>query len=572
MNKISAVSLVVVAMLAACDSRGPPTPARPVEQGPLDNGVSAHSALGAYLAARLAQVNGDTQSAADLFSNALSMDAENTDLLQNSLLVLLTEGRYDEARPVAERLLTFESDAAWPLVLLGIEAANSGDYSEARRRFAAVPKRTVNAVLGPLLLAWSLAGNGLTDVALDALSPLAQFEGFKPVQALHAGLILDQAGRVDAALDQYKIALAGPLNIRTIEAVGSAYQRLGRLDEARELYGRYMAEHPDTMLFSAPDLLAKGRDIARPVPNAKSGMAAAFFDVSQLLRQSDSMQLSLIFNRMALFLQPDFPLAQLTAGDVLSSRGRIADANTMYRSISALSPVHAFAHLKVSTNLDDQGDTDGAIKELTALQKEMSSTIEIPVTIGDILRRHKRFVEAAQAYTQALTLFHGAPGDAWSLHFSRGVCYERAHDWPKAEADFRRALLLRPDQPDVLNYLGYTWIDRGSNLQEARAMIEKAVRLRPGDGAIVDSLGWGLYRLGDYRGAVEMLEKAVELKPVDPTINEHLGDAYWRVGRREEGRMQWKRSLSLDPEPEQLDALKEKYQTGQMPAAVPVAK
>jgi len=319
-------------------------------------------------------------------------------------------------------------------------------------------------------------------------------------------------------------------------------------------------------------LLAKGKDIARPVPDATAGMASVFFDVSQLLRQGDSLQLSLIFNRLALYLQPDFPLAQLTAGDLLSSRGLVVEANDMYRSISVLSPVHAFAHLKVATNLDDLGDTDGAIKELSALQKELPNTIEIPVTIGDVERRHKRFLEAAGAYTQALSLFHGAASDAWSLHFSRGVSYERAHDWPKAEADFRKALELHPDQPDVLNYLGYTWIDRGSNLQEARAMIEKAVRLRPGDGAIVDSLGWGLYRLGDYRGAVEMLEKAVELKPVDPTINEHLGDAYWRVGRREEGRMQWKRSLGLDPEPEQLDGLKEKYRTGQMPDAEPLTK
>jgi len=573
MKKISALGLVVVALVgSACDSRGPQTAVTPVETRSQNQNPSAHSALGAYLAARLAQLNGDSQYAADLYGAALVYDSENTDLLQNSLLLLLTEGRFDEARPIAEHLLTFESDAAWPLVLMGVEAANRQDYSEARKNFAAVPKRTINAVLGPLLLAWSLAGNGLTDAALEALSPLAQFEGFKPVQAFHAGLILDQGGRVEAALEQYKIAMAGPLNIRTIEAVGSAYQRLGRQNDAKDLYGRYLSEHPETMLFNGEALLAQGADIARPVPDAKSGMAAVFFDVSQLLRQGDTLQMSLIFNRMALFLQPDFPLAQLTAGDLLSSKGRIDEANALYRGISVKSPVHSFAHLKVATNLDEQGNTQGAIQELQVLQKAMPNTIEIPLALGDVQRRHKLFAEAALSYSQALALYRGAPADAWSLHFSRGVVYERAHDWPNAEADFKRALILKPDQPDVLNYLGYTWIDRGSNLQEARAMIEKAAKLRPGDGAIIDSLGWALYRLGEFYDAVENLEKAVELKPVDPTINEHLGDAYWKVGRIDEARMQWRRSLSMDPEPEQIEALKEKNRTGRLPEAIPVYK
>ena len=571
MKKISAFGLALVA-LAACDARGPQPPVPPVEQHAQVSGVTANSALGAYLAARMAQVNGDTKSAADFLGAALAHESDNTDLLQSSLLVLLTEGRLDEAKPIAQALLTYESDAAWPLVLLGVDAANRQDYSEARKLFAAVPKRSINAVLAPLLLAWSLAGNGLPDAALEALSPLAQFEGFKPVQALHAGLILDQAGRVESAIDQYKIALSGPLNIRTIEAVGSAYQRLGRQDEARDLYRRYMDEHPETMLFDAPGLLIQGDKIARTVPDARTGMAAVFFDVSQLLRQGDTLQMSMIFNRMALYLQPDFPLAQLTAGDLLTTKGDLVEADALYRSISARSPVHSFAHLKLAANLDEQGDTQGAIQELSALQADLPNTIEIPITLGDLQRRHKNFVQAAAAYTKALTLFRGAPSDAWALHFSRGVCYERAHDWPQAEADFRQALTLKPDQPDVLNYLGYTWIDRGINLHEARAMIEKAVKLRPRDGAIVDSLGWALYRLGDFYPAVENLEKAVELKPVDPTINEHLGDAYWKVGRQEEARLQWRRALGLDPEPEQIDGLTEKNRTGRLPETIPAFK
>ncbi len=573
MNKNTALGLIVATVLvAACASEGPQTAEPPVQNREQPEPGQARTTLGAYLAARLALENGDTRSAADYFDSALIRDSDNTELLQDTLLVMLTEGRMDDAKAVAEHLQVYDSNEAWSLILLGVDAAARQDYSEARKRFAAIPKRTVNGLLGPLLLAWSLAGNGLTDSALDALSALSQNEGFKAVQALHAGLILDQAGRVDAALDQYRIALQGPLNIRTIEAVGSAYQRLGRQDEARQLYGRYMAEHPDTMLFNGDALLAKGKSIPRPVPDAKSGLAAVFFDVSQLLRQTDSQQMSLIFNRLALHLQPDFPLAQMTAADSLQTKGRVVEACDMLRSISLQSPVHAFAHLKLAVNLDELGDEPGALAELSGLQAEMPATIEIPITQGDILRRHKQFDQAAAAYSRALTLFKGAPEDSWSLYFSRGVAYERAHDWPKAEDDFRHALALKPDQPDALNYLGYTWIDHGINLTEARGMVEKAVRLRPGDGAFIDSLGWVLFRLGDFYESVAYLEKAVELKPVDPTINEHLGDAYFKVGRIEEAKMQWRRALTLDPEPEQLDGLREKNRTGRLPEAIQVTK
>jgi len=566
MKSVSALGLIVVALsAAACGSNGSKAPEKPAAVVVQTQTDRAQTTLGAYLAARIALENGDTKAAADYLDSALVQDSDNTELLQDTLLVLLTEGRIADAKSVAEHVLVYDSDEAWSLILLGVDAAARQDFSDARKRFANIPKRAVNGLLGPLLLAWSLEGNGLTDAALEALSALSQYDGFKGVQALHAGLILDHAGRVEAALEQYRIAMAGPLNIRTIEAVGSAYQRLGRMDEARKLYNSYMTEHPDTMLFNGETLLAMGKDYVRPVPDAKAGMAAVFFDVSQLLKQTDSQQMSLIFNRLALFLQPDFPLAQMTAADALLTKGRVAEANAMLRSISLKSPVHAFAHLKLAVNLDDLGDEQGAIAELTALEKEMPTTIEIPITLGDIERRHKKYDFAIAAYAKALSIFKGAADESWSLYFSRGVAYERNGAWPMAEADFRHALALKPDQPDVLNYLGYTWIDHGTNLQEAKAMVEKAVRLRPGDGAFVDSFGWVMFRLGEFSQAVEYLEKAVELKPVDPTINEHLGDAYYRAGRVEEARMQWRRALGLDPEPEQLEGLREKNRTGQLP-------
>lgn len=195
--------------------------------------------------------------------------------------------------------------------------------------------------------------------------------------------------------------------------------------------------------------------------------------------------------------------------------------------------------------------------------------MEVRITEGDIYRRQRNFKAAATAYTQALALVKGQPAELWSVYFSRGVSLERSHQWPEAEADLREALRMRPDQPDVMNYLAYSWVDRGENLSDARAMIERAVRLRPDDGAIVDSLGWVLYRMGEYPAAVKSLERAVELKPDDPTINEHLGDAYWKAGRQNEALMQWRRALDMGPEPEQLPGLTEKVRTGALPDNAP---
>jgi Flp pilus assembly protein TadD len=150
----------------------------------------------------------------------------------------------------------------------------------------------------------------------------------------------------------------------------------------------------------------------------------------------------------------------------------------------------------------------------------------------------------------------------WLFYYFRGICLERARQWGKAEADLQKALELFPEQPQVLNYLGYSWIDQGVKLDEAMTMIKRAVEQRPDDGYIVDSLGWAYYRLGNYEDAVKQLERAVELKPEDPTVNDHLGDVYWRIGRTQEARFQWSHARDLKPEPDELPKIEEKLKVG----------
>ncbi|MGE5515574.1 MAG: tetratricopeptide repeat protein [Bacteroidota bacterium] len=534
-----------------------------------ENAAIGRTALGAFLAGRLAQTDGDTRAAAEYYLAALKYDPDNVDLLQRAFTLLVAEGRMEEAWPLADRLLAFDSDAPIPLLVAGLRDARDGNFAQADTRFAALPKRGVFGFLAPLMSAWAKAGAGQTDQALEALSPLASVQGLAPMRAFHAGLISDVAGRADAAEDNYRVALDGTLSIRSVEAAGAFFQRSGRPDRAKEIYGRYSAEHPDSLLFDGASLLKAGSTIARPVGDAKAGMAEALFDMASLMRQGNALDMALVFSRLTLALQPDFALAQMNVADILSSQGRYVEANAAYRAIPADTPAAEFGRLRIAMNLEEMGDTEASLKELDDLAKARPAGLDALVTKGDVLRRKLRFAEAAQAYDAAIRRVGTPEPHHWSLLYSRGISYERSNDWPKAEADFLKALDLHPDQPDVMNYLGYAWVDKGMHLPEARAMIEKAVSLRPRDGAIVDSLGWALYRMGEYQNAVKVLERAIELKPEDATINDHLGDAYFQVSRFEEANFQWKRALSLNPEPEQLAPLQEKIRNGQLPPKPP---
>lgn len=525
------------------------------------------SGLGAYLAGRLAHGLGDTDDAADYYAAALARDPDNIDLLQRTFTLMIAEGRVDSAIPLAHRLQDLDSDAAMPVLVSGLADIRDGLMAQAESRFAALPRRGLNGLVGPLATAWALAGQGRYDQALTALEPLGQTKGFLGVKIYHSALILELAGRPAEAEAIYGESLQHQLSARGTEAVGSMLQRQGRDQEARVLYQRYTDEHPESLLFDGAALLRQGRAIAPVVTDAQAGMAEALFDVATLMRQGNGQDAAVIFAQLSLALRPDFPLARAVLGDLLSAQDRFDPANAAYAAIPAASPVYPYAQMRMAMNEEELGKTESALARLDKVARLKPDNLEPLVTRGDILRRKKRFGDAAQAYGEAIArLGDRMATQHWPLLYSRGICLERDKQWAKAEADFKKALELQPDQPDVLNYLGYTWVDSGVNLEEGRAMLEKAASLRPRDGAIIDSLGWALYRLGDYHGAVKYLERAVELKAEDPTINDHLGDAYWQVGRVNEAMFQWQRAMGLDPEPEQLAPLREKLRSGQVPA------
>ena len=527
--------------------------------------VVPSTGAGGYLAGLHAERVGDVGGAADYVKFALQQDPDNLDLMQRSFLLTLGEGRMDEAMPLAHRLSERMPDAPLPALTLAVENFKQGNYTAAEARLKALPDTGLNKFFVPLVLAWVKDGTGDTDAAIEALDPLAQNSGFAVLRDLHAGLIEDAAGRSAAAEENFKTALENSQggSLRLVQALGSLYERTNRRDKAKALYDRYLNENPDTILIdSEVKRVASGATAEPLVRNATDGLAEALFNVASTLQQQGANLLALNYARLALYLKPDFPVCEVLIADNFDDQGRAEEAVKIFGSLDKGSPFHWLGRIRIAIDLDARGKTDEATAQLNAMAAERTDRIDSLVTLGDILRSHDRFKEAAEAYGRALERISKLEERHWAILYARGIVFERSNEWSKAEADFLKALDLRPDQPYVLNYLAYSWVEKGVHLDKAKGMLERAVELRPNDGFIVDSLGWILLSMGDKAAAVEKLEMAVELEPQDPTINDHLGDAYWKIGRETEARFQWRRALALKPDPAAAAKIEAKLQKG----------
>ena len=528
------------------------------------------SLFGNYLAGRHAQAMREMSTAADFVMAALEDDPGNSDLLRRGFLLMVLDGRMEEALALAGRVAEVNGsigNGETPIadIVLVVDDIRAGRFDAAATKLSGLPDEGLNAFLKPLIEAWTLVGLDKPDEALKALEALAKRDGFKAMYELHAALINESAGRMEAAEEHFMNAADTPtgLSVRLVELLGGLFERTGRVEEARGTYRMYLEQHPNSQLMGpALSRLDSGAPPTPAVTSAVDGVAEALFGVASSIRRQNAQDTALIFGNMALYMRPGFPLAKILVADILEVEAQLEKANAVYASIDPSSPFSWSARLRIASNLDDLDRTEEAEKQLRAMAAEQPEKSEPLINLGDILRGHEKFVEAVQAYDQGIARIEKLEKRHWSVLYARGIALERSKQWSRAEADFLKALEFEPEQPYVLNYLGYSWVDQGKHLEQAQEMIKKAVKLRPNDGYIVDSLGWVLYRLGDYEGAARELERAVELRPEDPVINDHLGDAYWKVGRRQEAPFQWRRALSLDPDPGLLAKIEAKLERG----------
>lgn len=552
--------LAVLAVVAAIGAQG-------VAQAQQQRNALVQSPTGAYLAGRYANQVGDYGAGVAYIDRALALNPGDRAMEFLAFRMRIAAGRFASAMELAPKVAEhFPQDPIAPLAL-AIEAARKKDYTGAEKALARIPNSQQLGFMRPYLLAWVKVGQKDYASAMASLESSApQTQNGKPsaVFLLHAGLIDEIAGRKEEAQKKLIEAYGAPdaATVRAAMALAAFYRRNGKPEEAQKLMRAFAERAPE---FAPLDALLN--DKSQRQPTVTDGMAEVMFDVFAALAASSGRSEALedaavLFGRMTLELRPDYDLARILLGDLFAQNEQQATAIEIYRGIDKNSPFSWRARLKTALVLDQAGKTEEAVAQANALAQERKDRADAPQTLGDILRGRDRFADAAKAYQTAVDrLEHPAARD-WSLFYARGIALERSEQWEKAEASFRRALELQPDQPYVLNYLAYSWIDKGINLREGKEMLERAVRQRPNDGAIVDSLAWAHYRLGEYSRAVELLERAVALQSTDWTINDHLGDAYWRVGRKQEARFQWQRALTLKPEPDKAKAVEEKIANG----------
>jgi Flp pilus assembly protein TadD len=541
--------------------------AAPIElsaQAPSAQDLSGMTAAGSYLAARHAGQQRDAGAAAAFYGAALKRDPKNGDLLDRTFLSLLVDGDIEDSVKYAERIAQADKGDRVAQLVLGVHALKHKQYAAARRDLAQSIRGPITDLTATLLSAWSMYGTGDSKGAIAAIDRLAGPDWYAIFKELHAGMISDIAGNKKEAGKRLEHAykLDGTA-LRVVEAYGSWLSRNASSKEALDVFETFdkaLPRHP--LVVEAMSQLKAGQKLPLLVSNAQAGAAEALYGLGASLGRRGGEDLGLVYLQLSLYLVPNHPLALLSLADLYESLKKPELAIKAYERIPANSPLHRNAAIQMASNLDALDRSDEAAKHLDALVKEHPDDLEAIMALGNVLRGHKKFAECADVYTRGVDTLKQPEKTNWVIFYFRGICYERSHQWPKAEADLKKALDLFPEQPHVLNYLGYSWVDQGVHLDEGMDMIKRAVQQRPDDGYIVDSLGWAYFRTGNYPDAVKQLERAIELKPEDPTINDHLGDAYWRIGRTLEAKFQWAHARDLKPDPEDLPKIEAKLKDG----------
>lgn len=519
---------------------------------------------GSYLSGRLAGLDNDFSSAAAFFQETLSTDPDNPALIERTFMLKLANGDILEAVNYARDLERLGIPSFVARLVRGADAISLGHNSDAVTILAPTGSGPLAQLTLGIGRAWALHGDGQTDKALDTIGALMGPDWFEVFKETHKALILSSAGRTRDALTHIEKAYEHDRGaIRVIDAYARLLASTGQQLEAIKIldeYDRLLRGHP--LLDHTRSEIASGRIPAPVISTPAQGVAEILYGLGSAIGRDGAEELSTGYLQLALHLDPKAEFAAIALGGMFERLNQAERAIEALLQVPQSSPLKRDAEIQIGINYNSLERLDEARDHLEALIEADPTELEAIISLGNVLRSHDLYEEAENTYSKGIATLDTAEQEHWLLFYFRGICRERLKKWDMAEADFRKALDLNPDQPLVLNYLGYSLVDQGLKLDEALDMIKKAVELRPTDGYIVDSLGWAYYRLGRYEEAVTHLERAIELRPSDPVINDHLGDAYWKVGRRNEARFQWNHARDLGPAEEELPKILDKIANG----------
>jgi tetratricopeptide (TPR) repeat protein len=562
---IAAAAIISLALPGQLVAQTPERPTETSPQFPSSRDMKGLTTAGSYLAARHASVERDASAAATFYRSALRTDPKNNELLDRAFISSLAEGDIDEAVKLADRILTIDKNNRVARLVVGARDLKQRKYAAAQININQSVRGPITDLVATLLSGWAAYGAGDTKTAVANIDKLTGPEWYPIFKDLHSGMILELAGKEkDAGVRLERAYKLDDSALRVSDSYARWVSRNKDAVAATAVYAAFdkkLARHP--LVLEGIRETKAGRKLPPLVDSPQTGAAEALYGIGASLTRRGGEDLALVYLQLALYLAPNHSLALLSLADLYESVKKPQMAIKVYERVPATSPLKRNAQIQQATDLDAAERSDEAIRILKGVTAQDPKDLEALMALGNIERGRKKFADCTQTYTLGIDALPSANEKGnWVYYYFRGICEERSKQWSKAEADMRKALELQPEQPHVLNYLGYSWIDQGINLDEGMKMIKRAVEQRPDDGYIVDSLGWAYFRIGNFEDAVKNLERAIDLKPEDPTINDHLGDAYWRVGRTLEAKFQWAHARDLKPESEELPKIEAKLENG----------
>ena len=533
---------------------------------PLATPLGAETAAGSYLAARAATAANDYRAAIGLYDAALDANPGVPELMDGAILAQIGAGNVAKAAELARVFVAAGGKSQQSHLAIMAEKALAGDFAGIIADGKAGDTASGNgALFDDLVQAWAELGSGEMTLALAGFDKIAKTPGLEFFGHYNKALALASAGDFEGA----EAILSGNSGVslqsdrRGVLARVQVLSQLERNPDAIKLLEKNFGRGQDP---GVDDLIAR-LEAGEPLPfdivrNATDGLAEVFYMLGAALSGDADDAYVLLYGRITTRLRPGHVDATLLTAEQLEKLGQHDLASAVYAEIKADDPAYYIAEIGRAAATRAAGRPEAAIEILQALARSHGQIVTVQNALGDALRRDERYAEAVKAYDTALSMIPTPTRAQWALFYARGICHERLDHWDLAVADFRRSLELDPEQPQVLNYLGYSFVEKGENLEEALSMIQRAVAARPDAGYILDSLAWAYYQMGRFDEALQPMERASLLEPVDAVVTDHLGDVYWQVGRTREAEFQWHRALSFEPAEAEALRIKAKLAKG----------
>lgn len=513
---------------------------------------------GTYLAGRVAHIRQNYDLAADYYIKSLNLGLERTDVLSSTYLLLASEGRIDEAAAYALKAREQGDTSNLIAFILMAQSMKQNDFDGALKSLSELKDSPLNNAVIPLFEAWILTASFKETETIQKLDVLKKDKALLSLYHLHKGMIYDYLGDSDKAFDEFETLINDeqlPLSFRSLQVVGNFYLRYGHKDKIVEIAQKYFTQNNETPMLK--DLVesfekADPAQVNKLIDSPQKGLAEAVFNIGTLFRGAQN-EVAQLFTSLVLYLNPDFEVARVSMADLYEQAHRYSKATEEYLKIDASSPAHFVAQLKAAENYSVQKKDDKAYALLLKLLDKYPNNEQITFRLGELCRTTKKYDEAVSYYEKTLENLGDDSKSKWPVYYALGISLERQGKWNEAELIFKKALKASSRHPYILNYLGYSWIERGVNSNQALYMIFEAHRKDPTDGHIIDSVGWALYKMGKYKDAAKVLERASEYLPTNAVVFDHLGDAYWQSGRKDEARYQWQHALKASEDKEDLD-------------------